>query len=71
MKQLQDLNLDPLCYNTHRFRIGAAIIAEAAGLIEPQIKTLGRWKSDVYHCQIKPLHSQLATLSKLLVSQGQ
>ena len=34
MKLLQDLNLDPSCYNTHTFRIGAATSAEAAGLTE-------------------------------------
>ena len=32
MKLLQDLNLDPSCYNTHSFRIGASTSAEAAGL---------------------------------------
>ena len=44
MKLLQDLNLDPSCYNAHNFRIEAATsAAEAAGLTESQIKTLGRW----------------------------
>ena len=71
MKLLQDLNLDPFCYNTHSFRIGAATLAEAAELTESQIKTLGRWRSNAYRCYIKPTHSQLATLSTLLVSQGQ
>ena len=69
-KLLQDLNLDPSCYNAHSFRIGAATSAEAAGLTESQIKTLGRWRSDAYHCYIKPMHSQLAHLSKLLIAQG-
>ena len=68
MKLLQDLNLDPSCYNTHSFRIGTATSAEAAGLTESQIKTLGRWRSNAYRCYIKPTHSQLSTL---LVSQGQ
>ena len=71
MKLLQDLNLDPSCYNTHSFRIGAATSAEAAGLTESQIKTLGRWRSNAYRCYIKPTHSQLATFSTLLVCQGQ
>ena len=43
-KLLQDLNLDPSCYDTHSFRIGATTSAEAARLTESQIKTLGRWK---------------------------
>ena len=71
MKLLQDLNLDPSCYNTYSFRIGAATSAEAAGLTESQIKSLGRLRSNAYRCYIKPTHSQLATFSTLLVSQGQ
>ena len=39
-KLLQDLNVDPSCYNTHSFRIGAATSAEGAGLTESQFITL-------------------------------
>ena len=59
MKLLQDQNLGPSCYNTHSFRIDTATSAEAVGLTESQIKTLGIWRSNVYRCYIKPMHFQL------------
>ena len=70
MALLDKLGLEKSHYNTHSFRIGAATSAEAAGLTESQIKTMGRWRSDAYRRYIKPTQSQMATLSKLLVSQN-
>lgn len=70
MELLEELGLDKSCYNTHSFRIGAATSAEAAGLTESQIKTMGRWKTNTYRRYIKPPLSQTAKLSKLLVSQN-
>ena len=48
-KLLQDLNLDPSCYNKHSFRIGAATSPEAAGLSESQIKTLEKQRIPLLH----------------------
>jgi len=67
---IKEVGLDTKHYNTHSFRIGAATSAESAGLTESQIKSMGRWKSDAYRHYIKPSSSQLASFSKLLVSQN-
>ena len=41
-------NLDPTLYKAHSFRIGAATWAAAKGLSDPQIRQLGRWKSNAF-----------------------
>lgn len=48
---------DPTKYNTHSFRIGAATSAAKAGLSNERIKSLGRWKSDVYRRYVRSNHA--------------
>ena len=45
--------LDPSRYKGHSFRIGAASYAADAGMSEPPIRALGRWKSDAFHKYIR------------------
>ena len=41
-------NLDCALYKAHSFRIGAASWATAKGFSDPQIRLLGRWKSNAF-----------------------
>ena len=41
-------NLDGALYKAHSFRIGAASWATAKGFSDPQIRLLGRWKSNAF-----------------------
>ena len=52
-------------YNTHSFRIGAAMEAQ---IPEAHIKMLGRWRSDTYQLYIRTPAEELAKLSRKLVS---
>lgn len=45
--------LDPSRYKGHSFRIGAASYAAEAGMSDPQIRALGRWKSDAFRKYIR------------------
>ena len=54
-------------YNTHSFRIGAAMTAMEAQIPETHIKMLGRWHSDAYQTYIRTPPAELAKLSKKLV----
>ena len=64
---LSELDLNAHLYNTHSFRIGAAMTANKAGISELYIKALGRWQSDTYQRYIKTPPEQLPDLSKQIV----
>ena len=45
---VEQCGYDPLKYNTHSLRIGAATAAARAGLPSDTIQKLGRWRSNAY-----------------------
>ena len=55
-KIIRNLNLSTQHYNAHSFHIGAATLANKAGFISHQIKSLGRWWSDVEYPQMNLRH---------------
>jgi hypothetical protein len=60
LNQLKDLlikaGINPVGYNGHSFRKGAAQSAAAAGMPNEEIKILGRWKSDAINfIQVKKM----------------
>ena len=57
-------------FNTHSFRIGAAISAKAAHISDVHIQTLGRWRSSAYQAYIKTPPADIAAFSKTLAQQG-
>ena len=50
---VQLCNLDPKKYKGHSFKIGAATYAAEHGFSDPQIRQLGRWKSDAFKKYIR------------------
>ena len=67
-KILTQLHLDKDQFNTHSFRIGAATSAKRAGMADVDIKMLGRWRSEAYQRYVRMSPTDLARLSKKLVS---
>ena len=65
---LKKAGLDDSQYNTHSFRIGAAISAKAAGISDTYIQLLGRRKSTAFQGYIKTPTNVLTKLSKQLAS---
>lgn len=64
---LQQAGLNDRKYNTHSFRIGAATLAQQAGIVDTQIKMLGRWQSNAYQQYMRTPREELARLSKQLI----
>ena len=67
-RALERAGVDPAHYSGHSFRIGAATTAEACGLQDPLIKTLGRWKSAGYTVFIQNPPFQLHSVAAKLVT---
>lgn len=67
-KAFKELKMDPVSFNTHSFRIGAATSAKQAGISDSHLKALGRWKSNAYLRYIRLSPADLAMLSKTLIS---
>ena len=56
-------------YSGHSLRAGCATSAAAAGMMDWEIKLLGRWKSDAYQGYIRAPTEMLAKLSRRMVGQ--
>ena len=68
---LAELNLDKHHFNTHSFRIGAATSAMQAKIPDTYIQMMGHWQNDAYQQYIKTPPTELAKLSKKLVTGHQ
>ena len=68
---LTTLNIDSSKYNTHSFRIGAATTAREANIPDALIQLMGRWKSNAYLTYIKTPPTEMARLSKYLITTYQ
>ena len=68
---LAKLNLNKQHYNSHSFRIGAATTAMQAKIPETHIQMMGRWRSNAYQQYVKTPPTELAKLSKKLVTANQ
>ena len=68
-KVLLELKLNPHCFNTHSFRIGAATSAKQAGISDhdAHLKVLGRWKSPAYLKYVRLSPEDMANLSRNLI----
>ena len=67
-KILTQLHFDKDQFNTHSFRTGAATSTKRAGMADVDIKMLGRWRSEAYQRYVRMSPTDLARLSKKLVS---
>ena len=63
---LHEAGIQCMKYSRHSFRIGAATTAEARGIEDSVIKTLGRWKSLAYLEYVRIPRQQLANYSSML-----
>ena len=53
-RALTFLDIDPLAYGTHSFRIGRCTDLACAGYTDQQLRQVGRWKSDAFKLYIRP-----------------
>ena len=61
--------LNAALFAGHRFRIGAATSAAAAGVEDALIKILGRWQSSAYLRYVRVPRESLANVSVRLATQ--
>ena len=60
-KVLLELKLNPQCFNTHSFRIGAATSAKQTEMSDAYLKALGSWKSHAYLKYVRLSLQEMAT----------
>ena len=65
-QQLQISGFDPSGYAGHSLRIGGAVSLKRAGVAEPIIQKLGRWRSDAYKLYTHWIPADLAEVRDLL-----
>jgi len=66
---MEPLKLNKCHYNTHSFCTGAATSASLANISDTHIRMLGCWKSNAFHCYIRPPPTELVKLSKSLAAR--
>ena len=68
---LQGSGLDLSWYTGHSFRIGATTSAAQAGLSDPLIQILGRWRSSAFQCYLRTPASTLVSVSQAILQAHQ
>ena len=69
-KALSEAGISPTGFLGHSFCSGVATLAAQKGFSDTHIKQLERWKSQAYHCYIKPNNVHLARLASTLSSDS-